>query len=232
MPTAFRVGKSTYKNLGTGRRGERPCRTCYELCFWEREWQLSSSFQPPNRPPLRVPSTIYLKVLLKGSPILVRLDTCGGGHLRGDQGSSLRCGGDDYKIQYPNAPNWCPAVVTGPNARDKNKIVTNNQYCNSDPTGHQISLWGRVMTFNDQGVVFDRDPPYPPVGHLLFVGTPAPGGQSGGGFSGECLCNYHSEIFSCGNSGVVGSSCQDLATQCARKTNGHGYLGRTSPPCH
>lgn len=59
-----------------------------------------------------------IAALLSGQQVSVSLDTCGSGHLRGDQGSSLQCGAY-YSIQYRNISNApsC-ALVSGPSALD------------------------------------------------------------------------------------------------------------------
>jgi hypothetical protein len=129
-----------------------------------------------------------MAALVSAQQVSVRLDTCGDGPL-GGPGSSLQCGGY-YSIQYRNistAPSC--ALVIGPSALDpgllKDKVGKQVEYCEplSDPRAHQINLWGRIMTYTDDGVVLDRDPPNPPVGHIVVVpaSPPAASGPS-------CLC--------------------------------------------
>jgi len=96
--------------------------------------------------------------------VVVSLDRCAGGF------GTVSCN-HDYKLSYPwGGPTilgfWCDRM-TGLKA-DTGGIVTVGGYCNSNPeTIETISLWGRRMTYDAQGRVFDRpDGDGRLVGHL------------------------------------------------------------------
>jgi hypothetical protein len=62
-------------------------------------------------------------------------------------------GGETYKVTY--TPSTKEFTCTGYAISSGKRITA--VYSNADPNKREISLWGRVYTFDEDGKVYDRD---------------------------------------------------------------------------
>ena len=90
-------------------------------------------------------STDWRARLLAGDVVVVNLDGCSGSI------GTLKCA-TKYRLDYSGDPNRICERVTGYHPKGAN--YTFGGYCNSNPKGYSLSLFGAQFTFTPEGEVY------------------------------------------------------------------------------